>query len=142
MSSLPSTVNLPINPPDEYARRLNQAISDMARRTAVVVNGKADSRQSDWVALTLLNGWVAGRAVAVLVGTTGQVNIRGTVGGGTMSQAIAVLPAGARPPTLLTVTVVSATGFGAVDIYPTGEIIPTTGSPIGICLDGITFPAS
>lgn len=99
-----------------------------------------------YLALTLLNSWVPfGGAFfppAITRNRYGTVSIFGAAKDGTLGTTIATLPVGCRPAAELRFPATTGSGYGEVAIDTAGNVIPLSGSPTRIQLDGITFPTA
>ena len=136
--TLPTAVILPINPPDEYARRLNLALADAFRRIAHEVNRQPAA------ALVLAGAWTASAgyaAPAAIVSGSGLVVLQGVAAGGTAGSTVSSLPAGLRPSVDRLFPVATGSGAGTIAVRSDGSIVLTAGG--GWCsLDGISFYAT
>lgn len=103
--------------------------------------------QEDWIAPTLLNGWVYYGHVWNTAGyfkdSFGIVHLKGLIKNGSTGQPIFTLPAGYRPAQQeLHAACTNSNTIGRIDIRANGEVIMESGSNVWISLDGITFRAA
>lgn len=135
--TLPLHTPLP-QAPDDYTRRLTQALTDAFRRVAHEVNARPPA------VLVLVGSWAAAAgyaAPAAIASGTGLVVLHGMAAGGATGSAISTLPDGMRPSVDRVFPVATGAGSGSVTVRADGAIVLTTGS--GWCsLDGISFYAT
>jgi hypothetical protein len=116
-----------------------------ATNNALVKNNFSGSIVIEAVtAPTLLNSWANFGGGTSPAGfwkdPTGIVHLTGAVKSGTMGVSIFTLPAGYRPlsgQSYFPIVSNSTTGVCYVD--PGGAVVPTAGSSVSVCLDGISF---
>jgi hypothetical protein len=124
-----------------------QNIADLGERLTAVEISKANRNQPNWIAPTLLNGWVTrtGQEVKYMKDEFGYIHFKGGVNTGTLNTTLFYLPKEYRP----TFNVHFATyGFngtsvitGYIVITPDGQVNQVGGSNSHQPLDGITFRA-
>lgn len=105
-------------------------------------------RQESWKAPTLINSWAnyggSYNRCGYFKDSMGVVHLRGLVRNGTIGQVIFRLPSGYRPPgrELHSSRTAGEAAAGRIDVLPSGNVLPVSGSASWISLDGITFRAT
>lgn len=99
-----------------------------------------------WYTPTLLNGWVNFGAGYNDAGFSknldGTVRLRGLLKSGVVGSSMFTLPAGCRPEKIcLFGVLVSGLVFGAIEVRPNGDVVPTNGNNTYMLLDNISFQA-
>jgi hypothetical protein len=117
-----------------------------ALESTVNVLQHRDHSIPNWIDLTLGSSWVSYLPTEPVLGywrdSSGIVRLRGIIKGGTLNpNIIATLPVGFRPLTTLRIAIPTSTGFGWVQINPTGAISLVTGSNLWADFSGISFRA-
>ncbi|MCP3773669.1 hypothetical protein NLX71_10140 [Paenibacillus sp. MZ04-78.2] len=111
--------------------------ADMAARVGALEITRAQRVQPQWIAPTLLNGWVNANygndaPVQYMKDSSGLVHIVGLAKDGEIGKEMFILPLGYRPSKTLTFVTVSNNGtseiLSRVWIRPTGEVVPASGS--------------
>ena len=91
------------------------------------------------------NAWVrydtTYRNAAYMRTSTGRVFIRGMIKGGVMNTDAFTVPEGFRPLERVLLATICNGAIGRVDILPTGEVRPLTGSSAWFSLDGLSWQA-
>ena len=123
-----------------------EAVEGVVENVSGKLEKKANKKQEDWTAPTLINGWTDFGGVYETIGYMkdefGFVHIRGMVKGGSVGEILFTLPEGYRPlkhqyhpcfslDVLRTLTI---RGNGAV-------FIPAAASNVWVALNGISFKA-
>jgi hypothetical protein len=111
-------------------------------------NITSPNRQQDWIAPTLLNGWVNFGTGFYNTGyyknTDGNIYLRGTIKNGTTTSGTVIftLPTGYRPLNRMAFPVASGSGtLGRIDVLPTGDVIIDFGSNSFLYLSPVIFRA-
>lgn len=124
-------------------------IADLTRRVSVVERVKANRQQGQWIAPTLINGWVNNGSY----GSSGyfkdelsMVYFKGLLQSGVTSTntVLFILPVGYRPKNHAIFTVYSSlNSFGIIQINSNGNVLYVKGDTTTgfISLNGITFRA-
>ncbi|WP_217597177.1 hypothetical protein [Cohnella sp. GbtcB17] len=111
---------------------VTRAVTDLKREVSVLQTQKAGKQQPQWIAPTLVNGWVnygSGETVAgYYKDDRGYVFMRGLIKSGAIGQAAFTLPAGYRPDSPVRVSVNSNLAFGSLIISTDGRVIIDSGS--------------
>ncbi|MGF9912749.1 hypothetical protein ABEX47_17575 [Paenibacillus ehimensis] len=122
--------------------------ADMAARVGALEITRAQRAQPQWIAPTLVNGWVnfgsTGRYdAAYLKDSMGFVHIRGTIKNGALSMPAFILPAGYRPSKDIVCLVQNAASnaVGKMVIRYDGAVIPNEGTTTEVGFDTISFLA-
>ncbi|WP_217595500.1 hypothetical protein [Cohnella sp. GbtcB17] len=111
---------------------VTRVVTDLKREVSILQTQKAGKQQSQWIAPTLVNGWVNygnGETVAgYYKDDRGYVFMRGLIKSGAIGQAAFTLPAGYRPDSPVRVSVNSNLAFGSLIISTDGRVIIDSGS--------------
>jgi hypothetical protein len=129
-----------------------QNIADLGERLTAVELTKANRQQGQWIAPTLLNGWVntdttTYNGVGFYKDEMGIVHLRGNIKSGTASAGTALfyLPVGYRPlsGSMFTVSTNNGTSdvLGRINVWASGQVAIYAGSNSWLSLEGITFRA-
>ncbi|MEB4593419.1 hypothetical protein VSS37_20750 [Candidatus Thiothrix sp. Deng01] len=143
----PTDLHLRINNGDKLVIANN---GDAQFTGSVKITGSLDAgsiTQENWVAPTLLNGWVnyggGFNDAGYFKDSFGIVHLRGLVKSGQTQKAIFNLPNGYRPARReLHAACTNPDSIGRIDIATNGDVIMQTGNNGWISLDGITFQAT
>lgn len=95
-----------------------------------------------WLAPSFANSWTntgGAYSTAGYRAVLGSVQLRGVIGGGTISTSCFTLPVGYRPTHTKVFPVSSNGAFGSVTITAAGVVTPTAGATTVVSLDGISF---
>jgi hypothetical protein len=126
-----------------------QNIADLGERLTAVELTKANRNQPNWIAPTLLNGWVnyggTDAVVAYWKDDLGNVHIKGNIKSGTMSSVAFYLPIGYRPLETRVFDCVSYNGtskvISQVNVYADGRVYIDTGGNTWFSLGEVIFRA-
>jgi hypothetical protein len=128
-----------------------QNIADLGERLTAVELTKANRNQGQWLAPTLLNGWVNADAtndtVQYYKNEFGEVSLRGQIKSGStgFNTPIFYLPSGYRPSHNMAFPCRSSNGstevLATILVNSNGAIGYLSGSTVGIDLDSIKFRA-
>jgi hypothetical protein len=133
---------------------LAEAVADLANvqtDVSMIKNTYAKKQQGQWIAPTLLNGWVnfgstngsLHEDAGYFKDELGIVHLKGTVMAGASTTIMFILPAGYRPKAEIMFPVTIHDGNtdnqGRLSIYGDGSIKPYVVSNYWVCLDGISF---
>ena len=114
--------------------------------TAAQYNVLFPSDGGSWVTPAFLNSWVSGTAPNATAqyrknSRSGDVELKGLIGAGTLNSNAFILPVGSRPAEKRQFAVTSQNAFGCAYVLATGEVIPVTGNTGSFSLDGMFFRA-
>lgn len=104
-------------------------------------NSKANKAQETPIVPTLLGNWtgVAGQGPTYYKDSTGRVHLSGTVTGGALSTVIQNMPNGYKSSQPLSFVVIAGSGYGRVNVAPSGAVVFAGGTPSIVYLDGISY---
>lgn len=139
----------------EYAPNIKEDVDDLTRAmvevkadVSVLRNTKAQKQQPQWIAPTLINGWVNADFMNIsgyLKDDFGNVRLRGRIKSGSIGSVVFYLPPGYRPSTDLYPACSSDNGTTLVAsrivVKSNGQVVVDIGSNTQFYLDGITFRA-
>ena len=104
-----------------------EKVSEVETRVSVVERGKANAQQPNWIAPTLLNGWVnyggINDTVAYFKDSLGMIHLKGFISGGTLGVSAFPLPVGYRPLLAATFATVANNAIGAITVTSSGGVI-------------------
>ena len=104
-----------------------EKVSEVETRVSVVERGKANAQQPNWIAPTLLNGWVnyggINDTVAYFKDSLGMIHLKGFMSGGTLGVSAFLLPVGYRPLLAATFATVANNAIGAITVTSSGGVI-------------------
>ncbi|MGK9253430.1 hypothetical protein [Paenibacillus humicus] len=131
----------------EVTDGLVKASQQLMGRVSVLENGTAQAKQPQWIAPTLINGWVnydGGTPPAgYMLDSSGYVHLRGLIKNGATAGGtiLFVLPKGYRVATQLNVPIVCSAGLiSQLTIDSTGVVrIGMPASGVWTSLDSVTF---
>lgn len=105
--------------------------------------GFAKKQQENWIAPTLLNGWInfgsPQSTAAYYKDDFGIVHLKGVLKSGSIGFSLFNLPVGYRPSEYINFAVISNNAIGKVAITPTGDVNSSVGSNANFPIDGIAF---
>ncbi|MFB6364462.1 hypothetical protein ACFCP7_10410 [Paenibacillus elgii] len=119
--------------------------ADMAARVGALEITRAQRVQPQWIAPTLLNGWVNSTGTppaSYMKDEMGFVHLRGNIRGGAVAVNTPLfrLPVGYRPSGTLYIPTVSNSSFATIFIYADGTVgLNTGGSSTDLSLENILF---
>lgn len=119
-------------------------IADLGEKVTALEINKANKQQGQWIAPTLLNGWVnygTSQNAKYYKNDFGDVKIKGLIKSGTIGSIAFYLPVGYRPIDNATISVSSNGGYGQITIGTDGSVTVNIGSNVALALDNITFRA-
>ena len=141
----------------EYAPNIKETVDDIVRsmteaKTAlsVLTNTKAAKQQPQWIAPTLLNGWVNWDSTNMPAGYVkdelGFVHLRGFIKNGSLGVPAFYLPVGYRPNNENAQFLAYSNDgtnqiVGRIIVYRDGRVVPYGGSNWIYCLDSVSFRA-
>ncbi|WP_221469070.1 hypothetical protein [Cohnella nanjingensis] len=137
----------------EYAPNIKETVDTLTRdmtdaraALSVLQATKAQKQPPQWIAPTLLNGWVlydaAARPVGYFKDDNGIVRLRGNIKSGSLTTVAIMLPAGYRPNTVLDFggfSYKAGSIISEIVIDTIGRVIIQGGGTDLISLDGVTF---
>jgi hypothetical protein len=129
--------------PDSHIWTAGEVLTAANMNTYVRLNLDFLYGDTAWIAPTLINSWVNSGGTDVPAGYRGVgtlIILRGVIKLGTLNQPAFVLPAGYRPKTDFSYSVIanSAIGYLAVQAA-SGNVVPVSGSNAWFSICGITF---
>ncbi len=114
-------------------------VDDVETRVSVLEITKANRQQPQWIAPTLLNGWVNFGAPASTIGyfkdEMGFVHVKGKIKSGTIGANALIFLVGYRPLENHTITTTSNGVYGNFNILPDGSLLTIAGSNVSFDLD-------
>lgn len=139
---------------ENYENKLNDFMSDfdekLSEEVSIQLQSKANKKQEDWIAPTLLNGATPGqRAPRYRKDEFGVVRLSGSVSDVSMNQTLFVLPSGYRPSGILHLPTLHGQFYNryndVIRILSNGNVmcwvLSNTTDTQNFSLDGITFVA-
>ncbi|MBF4693629.1 hypothetical protein [Fusibacter ferrireducens] len=141
---LPSSIEI------EYPRNINQAVTNNAlavKSLELQVDGKASKIQEDWIAPTLLNGWVNYGLTYETAGyykdDFGVVHLKGLIKNGitTPGTTLFTLPTGYRTNLNKDIVTISNSVEAIIRIYSSGNVGIIKGQTADFSMDNISFRA-
>lgn len=111
------------------------------RETDRYVTAEEFANKPTWQDLSLVNGWTnygSGYANASFyLDAFGVVHLRGVIKSGSVPSVVMVLPH--KPSFRTSLSVITNTGVGQVDVLSNGEVTVMSGGSTFVGLDGISF---
>jgi hypothetical protein len=132
---------------DQIIPAVSQAISVLGQ--IPVAKAGVLGRQG-WNVATLINGWLnlGSSQVSFCITASGDVILRGSLGGGVLGTTAFILPTGYRPGTTQGRVVPVSSNVGIITISVDGQVVPVIGTTSGTSsanpifeLDGLYFPS-